>query len=282
MREYSGTLLFENVLDDIVTGNTYVDNLINRILAPSVRIKEADCGTALGEVITLDYSAQGLIELATGLPLTHARITSLLSSGIYKVSVRTLHTCQTVDGVCLSCYNSSLPNAPEQDVGDVVTVRNQFVLLEETLVLKAGTHTYPLAYDKSVYEYDFIVVSTDNSTLSYSLSDTSITLTGTVVDNETLSLKYVVYSNRPLMAMLSATFSGSLLGMRSLREYKTTLNPRILRNSITAQEVDGLYAVTSGLGTVPSNMLRYSTSITDNLEKALFLLTMFILHSSMN
>ena len=108
MRTYANFLLFEDVLTNLPPGSTFIKNAADTLMYPKVNIIEHSCGTRLGEVIPLNYTSKGQIELLQNeLPLSTARINTLLSQGVTSIRVRTLHSCISKGGVCSVCASSS-------------------------------------------------------------------------------------------------------------------------------------------------------------------------------
>lgn len=145
-RNYVNTLLLESAMDSINTSDPLLWSVADTAMAPVVKITEEDCGTLLGESTLADYDAEGLTELATGVPLTRSRINSLRSLGQSFVDVRSLRSCIAQDGVCRVCYAASRPS-PAANVPNFANVK---LLMHAEGTVGSQTYTDSSLYHRTV------------------------------------------------------------------------------------------------------------------------------------
>ncbi len=75
-RTYANFLLFENVLDNLPDGTgTIMQQAVQMLSSPIVKVVEENCCTLLGKVVTVNYELEGMIDLATDTPIS--RLTQL-------------------------------------------------------------------------------------------------------------------------------------------------------------------------------------------------------------
>ena len=281
MRTYSNFLLFEEILLDLPTTSPVLVNAFQSLLSPYIDIVEEDCGTLLGENVDISFAIEGLIELATGIPLTHSRIIQLMTSGASSVAIRTQHSCNSVGGLCRQCYLSNIINR-----GNTVNVEERIPIspmyyYQTDIIPGDGSTTYPLT--EIAQNYDALVVVQNGSIIpssTYTVFNDNIIL-GSVTSDPFL-VYFVKISANPFLGYISNTYSGSLLGLSPLPTeqllikeslYLPLLNEGFLR--ILQREIENFKDI-------PYNMLQYVGSISDPMERALYIFYLYAIYGSLN
>lgn len=127
MRSLTNFLLMETIFDSIPPTNPKISSFASRVLSPSFKIVEDDCGTRLGRVISLGASAVGRVSLFSygtfsyqtsgGTVsetiemddiLTESKVTALLTNQS-TVATRSISTCTSTNGLCRKCIRGSFP-----------------------------------------------------------------------------------------------------------------------------------------------------------------------------
>ena len=127
VRSYGNTLLTQNLFvpDNIPNKLPALKAFSKKILEPTFKCIEADCGTKVGRLLQVPEAALvGLITLETNQRITDQDVTDWILDDIYTARVRDVSACTTERGFCRNCgngYNSrvGLPGSPE--VGSSVT-----------------------------------------------------------------------------------------------------------------------------------------------------------------
>lgn len=272
MRSYSALLVLENVFDSIDTSDLILSDLCQRIFHPKVEIVEDYCHTLLGEEIDVNYEIEGYIELSTGESLTRTRIEELLSFGIYKVRIRSISTCISEGGVCAKCYHSSRPDEPYPEIGSIVTVDPIFVKSTEVLILDSRL-TLSLSLDSD--SYDSLLVYCNQGlqpSSSYTVDGTSLVFNDTsLLPGTPVVVRYQSITTVPYMLWLADTYSGSLLGVKSLPGPLLPVSPLRLVETLPEYLLEPLLsALSSDSSMAPGNLVEYAHTIQDSLEKSLF------------
>ena len=282
MRSYSGLLIFENVFDSVTSTDTILSELCTRIFYPSVPIVEDYCNTLLGEEVDVNYEIEGYVELSTGEPLTKSRIEELLYSGTYKVRIRTLSTCVSEGGVCAKCYNSSRQDEPYPEVGSIKTIDPLFVKSTEvilvvsqneiTLSLDSGSYDKVLVYcnGQLLYGEDFYI---EGQTLRFNNLEVS--------PGDYAVVRYISDTKVPYMLWLAGTYSGSLIGVKSLPGPLLPIRSLLLTSLIPEHYVDDLVGhLESDSSRSPGNIVEYLSSIPDLLERALLAIALSVVYDA--
>lgn len=272
MRSYSALLVLENVFDSIDTSDLMLSDLCQRIFYPNVEVVEDYCHTLLGEEVDVNYEVEGYTELSTGESITRSRIEELLSLGIYRVRIRSLSTCISEGGVCAKCYHSSRPDEPYPEVGSVVIIEPLFVKSTEVLVLDSR-RTLPLSLESD--SYDGLLVYCNQGlqpSNSYTVEGTTLTVTDTsILPGTPVVVRYQSITTVPYMLWLADTYSGSLLGVKSLPSPLLPVPPLRLEQSLPDYLLEPLLdTLSSDSSMTPGNLVEYAHTISNVLEKSLF------------
>jgi len=274
MRNYTNTLLFESALDAISPSNVQLYNVAFRLFNPVVKAIENDCGTLLGTPIPVDFKAEGFIELDTGLPITKSNIISLALSNSRFVSVRSAYSCISKGGVCKTCLAASKPRV-SITVGSTYQVNPELIISTNPSVLLSGQTTVTLPYNTTQYDTLYIY---DNGALvsqsSYTVSGSTLTFSSAPVSDRPLLLKFSIYSNVGFYYWLAGTYSGSLLGIKSLAELPLPLKPSLLLSNINNYDIDSIIKLLKDTEIADQDFVSYIPSIKDPLEKAIFVVTL--------
>lgn len=107
MRSYANLILVSGIFDTLNNSDSEVVKFADKIFNPTVELIEQDCQTTIGEIRTVDFSITGNIEVVTNQVIDSARVTQLLSQGIYQVGIRNTSTCIAHGGVCQADYGDT-------------------------------------------------------------------------------------------------------------------------------------------------------------------------------
>jgi hypothetical protein len=279
-------LIFEDLFDNLDINNFEVVELARQLFVPSIKIVSENCGTKLGKILTVSPYINGNVRLDFNGVLDSNRmvpesyrisridIDTWLSQSIYKTKVRDLHYCASVGGVCATCYSSTF-NIPAPSVGSVVPVRNQYVIHDDHYVTSAKVADYKLTVEEGTY--DSLQVYLDNHIVlpsEYSLSNNIITFLEAPLQGQYLRVDSIINSNKPFMAYLASTYSGSLLGLEAVAQQPITLPLGIVDRGITDSCITLLQDQIERLGTIDQSIIDYYTSLSNKVEKSLYLLTL--------
>jgi hypothetical protein len=276
IRSYAGLLILEDIYDYVPTNNQDVVNLANMVFSPNLKVVSEDCGTTLGLFVTVNYTAEGLIELATGLPLSRDRINQLLYDGVYSVATRSTSTCIAANGICATCYAASYPRATKPSVNDRVVVYPEYAVTTDALSGIQGQTVFTLTLNPDQYAYNYVYYNGQLYVegVDYTISGTSLTLTTPLADDTGITVRYTSYNRAAFLIYLAEQYSGSMLGMlplpRELLPVRSLLLTSLLNNAILNVVLD----LTTSNPSIPSELSSYGASIQDPLEQTLYLLVL--------
>lgn len=123
VRSYGSTLLTQNLLvaDNLPDKIPALKNFSRKILEPSFKCVEDDCGTTVGRLLQIPESTLvGLVELDTNRVITDQHIIDLINLDRYTLRVRDTSSCVSKGGFCRRCgtgYNArvGIPGSPAID-----------------------------------------------------------------------------------------------------------------------------------------------------------------------
>lgn len=270
-RSYNNTLLFETALDSITVNNTVLNHVATSLFEPSLLVVEEECGTLLGLELPISFRVQGCVELSTGLKITPARLTDLISSGEETVNVRSVSTCISPGGVCRACLAATEQNKTIPAVGYTYKYSPRVQLDSTEAILFNGNTTLTLPYSQNQFDeiYVYINGALVNSS-QYTVSENIITFLNPAVTDTIIVFKYFVYSRQEYFQWLAKTFAGSLLGIRPIFSRLLPVKKDTLINHIIEPDLEFLIKQlkTSTIG--GEDAVVYIDSIRDPLEKAIF------------
>ena len=270
-RSYTNTLLFESALDVINSSNPILFNVAQSIFKPTVKIVEEDCETLLGKSVPSYFRSEGMIEIETGLPLTSARLFTLITSGNPTVNVRSLNTCISEGGVCRRCYVASRPDDAGKTVGQFVKVVPEVVLDVSQFAIATGQTVIQTPYSSEnfdkvhIFENGLLIPSS-----AYTISGTDIVLNTASPSDTLFVVKYIVYSNSPFYHWVTYGFAGSLLGVKPLYKPELPLTQKLLTASIPTEDVNSLVKQLQSTSISSEDSIQYVSTIKDPLEKAVY------------
>jgi hypothetical protein len=301
MRTYANFLLFEDVLSNLPPQSVILTSAANTLMNPITTLIEEDCGTTLGTLITtIDYSIVGLVELATGAPITVARISQLQASGTTQIRVRSVPTCISHGGVCATCYSASYGINPR--LLDGTWQLDGTVMLTGRQLLAAGT-TVQLP---SMYVYDTDIITGDGISTSYAISqttsdydatsfnpitspevayitDTNIVFNTVRTPSDIYVLHFLKYSSDPFLEYMAKSFSGSLLGISPLSSYPLTLRPSVYQSMFSPSQIAVMKSELFKYSpTAPQQILDYCDTIRDPLEQVLLILYLYAVFANIS
>lgn len=273
-------MLFEDVLSGMPGSSVFLDSIANSLVSPTVKIVEEDCGTLLGEIVVLDFEKEGLVELATGVSLSRARITQLLGQGKYKVATRSLHSCISKNGICRKCYESLY-------LGETAPIVNTQVNLEASLnyqtdVVIGNGYSKDYVLTQSDSDFDKVIIFKNGviQTTGFSIAGSTLSFPSNISYSDVYTVRFYRITSEPLQGYMARSYSGDLLGMKPLPTTSTiireSLYPSIIPDSILTMMAMEL----APFKAIPSTYLEYIDRIHDKLEKALFILYLYAIFSN--
>jgi hypothetical protein len=280
MRSFSNFLLFEDILSNLPADSTLITSVANTLISPTVKLVEEDCGTLLGDIVDLNFEKEGLIELATGVPLTRARITQILHLGQYKAAVRNLHTCTSIGGVCRKCYAASHLGQTAPGINSQQNLDSLLNFANDIIVGNSTSLDIDLTVSDEDYDQAIVIQNGAVVTSGYSISGMTITFVTAPSYSDVFVVKFYRQTSEPLQGYLSKSYSGDLLGMKPL----PTL-PTIIRESLyTPLLPDGILSLMEmelhQFKAIPSTYIDYISKIHDRLERALFIIYLYAIFSN--
>jgi len=276
MRSYAGLLILEDIYDYVPTTNQDVVNLANTVFSPNLKVVATDCGTTLGLFVTVNYTAEGLVELATGEPLSRDRIGQLLYNGIYSVATRSTSTCIASGGICATCYAASFPRATVPNVNDRVIVYPEYAITTDALSGVQGQTVFTLTLSPAQYAYNYVYYEGQLYTqgVDYTISDTTLTLTIPLAEDGGITVRYTSYNRAPFLIYLAEQYSGAMLGMLPLPRELLPTRSLLLTSIINSAILNVVLDATVSNNNIPSELSNYAGSIQDPLEQTLYLLAL--------
>lgn len=280
MRTFSGLLVLEDIFDDVPTDNPDIVNLASTLFNPNLSVVTADCGTTLGKYEAMNYELQGLVELATGQPLTKTRINYLLSLGKYEVYVRHSSTCIAKGGICKKCYESTFPGRTVS-VSNKVRVAPEYLFNAELLEGKIGVTSYATSTDPTGYSkyYVFLDGKFLVEGVDYTFTNSVLELKVAPTKDLDIVIRFIVINRSPFLVWLATTYSGALLGMKPLVTNPLPVRSLLLTSMMDENRLQLIEDVVKSSKSIPEEYSRYSSSIKDPLEKALFMLSIYCIYS---
>lgn len=275
MRNYTNTLLFESALDSIPSTGGLVYSTAFNLFNPRVSVVEEDCDTTLGVPVALDAKWIGSTELETGLRISSSRLITLASSGATQVDIRTLYSCVSKGGVCQACLAAGRPRLAGSSIGSVVQIRPELLVDSADLTLPAGSTSLTLPHSPA--EYDVLYVYLDGMLLApsaYTLVGNAITFPTPSGVSQVFGFKFYVISNAAYYNWLANTYSGSLLGIKSLLDLPLPVKASLMRTCVNEIDIESIRELLIQSDFAEEDFVQYVPSIKDPLEKAIFVLTL--------
>ena len=280
MRTYSNFLLFEDILSNLPPNSVFLSSIANSLISPAVKIIEEDCGTLLGDLVPLDFEKEGHVELATGDNLTRTRISQILTSGIYKVSLRSMHSCISKGGVCKKCYEASYLDKTAPAINTQVNLESSLNYQTDVIIGNGYSSDYELT--QSEEDFDKVIVFKEGviQSAGYGIIDNRIYFPTEIDPTDIYTIQFYKTTSEPLQGYMARSYSGDLLGMKPLPTLPTiiqeSLYSQVIPDSILAIMVNELAPYKA----IPSTFLEYIDKIHDKLEKALFILYIYAIFSN--
>lgn len=281
MRSITSTILFEEALDLIPTGQTAVHNSVTRLLQPLVTIdlNVSDCGTKLGEKQLISLGLIGRVELATGLVINRARLNAASTSGLTSLFLRSMATCISPNGICKKCWEATR-QYDTVSLGSRQVVTPEFIVQTETFEGLTGQTVWPLSYSTSQYDVIYLYSSAgliapssytiSGSTLTFLVAPPYDTGTGGGTAVSSVTARYGVRTYVPFVHWLASTYSGSLLGMSQLPTQFLPIRLELHESLLPAGETDLLEARLLGSSLTPPSVSTWLSKVEGLLERAVF------------
>lgn len=108
VRSYANALLIANLYSNIPTRDADLHRFAIRVLRPSVKVVQLDCGTTIGTLMSTEEDVTGYIALDTNQPITEDYLSAKYAEGIYEVRTRDTSSCTASGGVCGKCLRGHL------------------------------------------------------------------------------------------------------------------------------------------------------------------------------
>lgn len=271
-RSFENTLLFETALDSIPSSNIILTSVSDRVFSPVLNIVEEECSTELGTDTPISFRAEGLIELETGLPLTDARLTTIILSN--KITVATRHTssCVSVGGVCRECFMSTYPSVVIP-VTDRVKVVPEVLLDAGKYYVLVGQTIVPLKHSEEIFDrLDVFLNGVLISASSYTISGSTLTFGVPSASNIIIVVKYIVRSNSVYYHWLSRTYAASLLGIKPLLTPMLPIRKSLFKDQIPEEDLEDLIRSLKTSEIKEEDSVVYIDSIEDKVEKAIYVI----------
>lgn len=281
MRSITSTILFEEALDLIPTGQISVYNSVTRLLQPIVTIDPnvADCGTKLGEKQPIALALIGRVELATGLVINRVLLNAASTSGLTSLFLRSMSTCISPNGICKTCWQATR-QYDTVSLGSKHAVTPEFIVQTETFEALTGQLVWPLSYGSNQYDIIYVYSSAglvpssgytiSGSTLTFLVAPPADSGTGAGSAVSSVTIRYGVRTYVPFVHWLASTYSGSLLGMSKLPIQYLPIRQELHEAIIPAGEIDALEARLLGSPLTPSSVSTWLSKVEGVLERAVF------------
>ena len=281
MRTFANTLLFSNVLENIpttVNGNIYAATQV--ILNLPISIVEADCKTLLGTEMPLSLGLIGYIEVATGQPLTTARINYLLGQGQIKVYVRSTSSCISSGGICQTCYEGSYAGTSLPPVGSTVAI-NPTYLVGNQYFFGNGTQTqFPIIYDMTNAVGTTVYVGDVLIPFNYSIINNYLTFTTAPNFNTIIAIRSLVRDTSAFLDILSKSYSGDLLGSSPRSTgFQLPVKRSLYETALNGSIIQSVESVVDSITQIPQYLVNYGKSISSSLESALFHIYLYLIYT---
>ena len=297
MRDISNFILFEDIITNLPAGAPNIINVANTLMTPTIPIVEVDCGTALGSISTVGYQIVGQINLSTLSPITTNNISTWLSTGIATIRTRDTSSCISKGGICQVCYqtaphtgNIALDGSRLLDgsqllngyaPGPTATIYSEYIYWTDVITGDGVNSTYPVTQTTAMYDYTNLDIIPNP--LVSSLTDTQITFTRVLTKSDVFPLQYYIQSSNPLLEYFAKTYSGGLFGIAPLPSFKLVVKPSVLQGLFSANQLSLMMEDLSVYSAnIPPGYLSYCDTIVDNLEKALFIIYLYAVYSSIS
>lgn len=285
-RSYSNFLLFEDVLDRVISDTPVMSQAINILLNPIVTIVEEDCGTLLGEQKEASFDLEGLTEVLTNEPITYSRIRDLVSQGNYRFGVRTLNTCMSYKkgGVCQKCYEATFLGETAPDIGTIKSIPASQIY--QTDVIKGDGFTTKFTLSQNSDEFDSVKVIHQGNVFDpsgYTLGYDYIEFPHALPNIDLIGLytiHFFKHNTEPFQGLISRTYGGALLGMQPLPTLKTIIRPSLYENLFSDGFLELLFDRLKTFKVVPLTYIDYIEKIHSRLEKVVMVLYMLSLYTN--
>lgn len=93
-------------------------------------------------------------------------------------------------------------------------------------------------------------------------------------------VKIVPADTSPFFSYVASGYSGSLIGVRALPAGRLPIRKALMDQALAQSYLDMAYGQLKKFSQIPSDMLQYCGGIEDKLEKALFIIVLYSLFSS--
>lgn len=282
MRSFSNFLLFEDVLSNLPAGSSLLQQAGDLLVNPMVKVVEDDCGTLLGEIMDLDFEKEGLVELATGVPLDRPRIAEILESGKYKVPIRTLHSCIAPGGICRACYEAQYLDRVAPPVNSQTKIDP--LLNYQTDIIIGNNYATSFTLTESTDDFDDVIVIKNGliATAGFTISGNQMIFAVAPTYTDVYVVRFYRETSEPLQGYMARSYSGDLLGMKPLPTLHTPIRESLYSTIISDGFLAMLQTELAPYKAIPSTYIEYIDRIHDKLEKTLFIIYLYAIFANVN
>lgn len=283
MRNYTNTLVFENIFDTPPTGDVDLRDLYQGLIFPTVKVVEENCGTTSGKLEDNTYRIVGETELATGIPLSKPRIDQLLASGVYKVAIAKISSCISVGGICKRCYVADFPGESVPTVGTTKVIPPEEDMGIDILRGVAGDTSFQLTRDTTLFKKIKVYVDGVLQTSGYSVSGRTLTFSTPIALTTNVVIKYIDNYYLIFLKYLAKSYSGSIMGIRALVDRSVMpIKTPLLTSLISQSKLELIRNKMKEIPTIPQDYRDYlgSENIPDPVEEALLILALYAVYGS--
>lgn len=275
MRSPSNSLLFASLLTQFPpTTAGIIQSAVYGLLHLPVTVQEQDCGTYLGQSLTLSLGLTGYIETATGQPLTSSRINYLLAQGVSTLSVRSLQTCLTKNGVCSTCYHSSYGTTPP--VGSNLSIEPVYYIGNQYFFGDGVTSTFPLNYDATNSLSSLVYINDALSSFGFTIENDSLVLPSAPAFGGVIAIRSLILNTSVFINHLAQTYSGDLIGLSPASSSLGLPVKRSLYEDFLDQgTLTGVQNLIESIPGIPQPLLTYGRTILSSLEALLYYLCLY-------
>jgi len=279
MRTFANTLLFSGTLERIpptVDGNIYSATQI--LLNLPVTIVEADCQTMLGTNRSLSLGLVGYIEVATGQPLTTARINYLLANGATSVYVRDTSSCISEGGICQTCYSGSFSGVSVPPIGSRVEVAPIYLVGNQYFFGTGSRTSFPITYNTTNTVGNIVYVNDVIVPFNYTVTNNTLTLPTPPAFNEIVAIRSLVKDTTVFVDLLSKSYSGDLLGANpKTTGFSLPVKRTLYETALAGSVLNGVQSTVQAITKIPLYLRTYGETISSPLEAVLFYIYLYLI-----
>jgi hypothetical protein len=282
MRETSTFLIMEDLLDYIPASNGDLYQFCQEVIKPRVTMRSVDCKTAIGKSVLVNFRNEGLIELATDLPLTSVRLGELIALGNKFVAVRDTYSCTSPNGICQKCYVGTYVNRVAPAVGATIRLDPEYNYKTDLFIGNNLRSVFTLSQTPSQYTEVLVYFDGVIQNSGYTITGSTLTFNTAPALNVVIVVKFLKSLTQPFIGWLAQTYTGDLLGMELLVTDVLHIRPSLAQTLYTDEEFGLALRQLELYKSITSNYLDYAENIHDRLEKAIYIAILYSLYANVN